>query len=143
MIILFVDATVFADVGYFVCGGTLLGSYRHRGLIPCNCDVDFCVDARDRAALRRALERLLTADDNRRQRLVEWIVDRPADDEDDGDVAEWRMWSWSPHRPNISGQIACSSTASKVAGVVGGGCASSTRRTANSSSATCSRSCRR
>ena len=45
-----------ANVSYFICFGTLLGSYRHHGLIPWDTDIDFCVDVRDLPTTKAALQ---------------------------------------------------------------------------------------
>lgn len=47
-----------ANVTYWMDSGTLLGSYRHHGLIPWDDDVDLLVRASDRATARRAIDSL-------------------------------------------------------------------------------------
>jgi LicD family len=44
------------NVTYFMCGGTLLGSYRHHGFIPWDDDVDLCVKVADQRRIRDAFE---------------------------------------------------------------------------------------
>lgn len=55
-----------ANVSYHMCGGTLLGSYLHHGLIPWDDDVDLCVTYKDQHQLFAVLQRLKNGkqDDN-------------------------------------------------------------------------------
>jgi hypothetical protein len=51
----FVNLLEDANIPYYVCGGTLLGSYRHHGLIPWDDDADVCIWKHDQLRVRTAL----------------------------------------------------------------------------------------
>ena len=57
----FVQTVDAANITYLMYGGTLLGSYRHHGIIPWDDDVDLMVDAAKRSQLRRAVASLGSA----------------------------------------------------------------------------------
>jgi hypothetical protein len=57
-----IEGLQLADVPYHMCGGTLLGSYLHHGLIPWDDDIDLCVAGRDRPRLLNVLLNLKAGD---------------------------------------------------------------------------------
>ena len=57
----FVQTVDAANITYFMYGGTLLGSYRHHGIIPWDDDVDLMVDAAKMSQLRQAVASLGSA----------------------------------------------------------------------------------
>lgn len=58
ILVVLVDVLERLKVTYFIYSGTLIGSYRHHGLVPWDDDVDLQVDAAGRHRLRSELERL-------------------------------------------------------------------------------------
>ena len=61
-----------ADIPYFLYGGTLIGSWRHHGLVPWDDDVDVAVDFERLDDLRRALSTLHPYFRYRERSSVSW-----------------------------------------------------------------------
>lgn len=54
----FVEACKYANLTYFLIGGSLLGAYRHHGFIPWDDDVDVAMNASDWMKVRHVLSRV-------------------------------------------------------------------------------------
>ena len=52
---IFIRACEQANLTYFLYGGTLLGAYRHHGLIPWDDDIDVMINAKDKGRVKKSL----------------------------------------------------------------------------------------
>jgi hypothetical protein len=81
----FIDTLEREKIPYFMYGGTLLGSYRHMGMIMWDDDIDIMMNASDKHRIRRALFKL------RPQFGLEWTHF----------IQQWKFWLNSRHREHV------------------------------------------